>query len=52
VASVLIVLGSGAVAVFVLVPVAHEESLDVVTLLLQQVRGNGRVHAAGHADDD
>src|SRR5690606_29373886 len=52
VARVLIVLGSGAVAVLVLVPVAHEQALHVVTLLLQQVSGDGRVDAAGHADDD
>ena len=51
-ARVLEVLGGRAVAVLVFVPVAHEEPLHVVALLLQQQRGDGRVDAAGHADDD
>ena len=51
-ARVLEVLGGGAVAVFVLVPVAHEQALHVVALLLQQPRRDGRIDAAGHANDD
>src|SRR5688500_12836707 len=49
---VLIVLGGRAVAGLVLVPIAHEQPLDCVALLLQQPGGDGRVDAAGHADDD
>ena len=51
-ARVLVILGGGAVAVFVLVPVAHEQALHLVALLLQEPGGDGGIHAAGHADDD
>ena len=50
-ASVLIVLRRRAIAALVLIPIAHEQTLHVVTLLLKQVSGDGRVDAAGHADD-
>ena len=36
----------------VVLPVLHEDADHLVPLLLQQPRGDGRVHAAGHADDD
>jgi hypothetical protein len=51
-ACVLVVLGRRTVAVFVLVPVAHEQALHLVALLQEQPGGDGRVDAAGHADDD
>ncbi len=50
-ARILEILGSGAVAVLVFVPVAHEEPLHVIALLQQQRGSDGRVDAAGHADD-
>ena len=46
------VLARGAVLVRVVVlPVLHEETHDVVSLALEQQRGDRRVDAAGHADD-
>ncbi|MNV57734.1 hypothetical protein D3C71_1500790 [compost metagenome] len=33
-------------------PVLHEQAFHLITLLDQQEGGNGRVHAAGHADND
>jgi hypothetical protein len=36
----------------VFLPVLHEQAFHLVTLLHQQEGGNGRIHAAGHADDD
>ena len=33
----------------VFLPVLHEQSFDLVTLLQQQVGGYGRIDAAGHA---
>src|SRR5688500_9289826 len=50
-ARILEILGSGAVTVLVFVPVAHEEPLYVVALLQQERGSDGRVDAAGHADD-
>ena len=38
--------------VVVVLPVLHEEADDLVALLLQQPRGDRRVDAARHADDD
>ncbi len=36
----------------VFLPVLHEQSFDLVTLLQQQVGGYGRIDAAGHAHYD
>ena len=36
----------------VVLPVAHVEPVHVVAGALQQQRGHGGIHAAGHADDD
>ncbi|KPX61431.1 Uncharacterized protein ALO39_05535 [Pseudomonas syringae pv. lapsa] len=33
-------------------PVLHEQAFHLITLLHEQYGGNGRVHAAGHADYD
>ncbi|MPN53688.1 hypothetical protein SDC9_201354 [bioreactor metagenome] len=33
-------------------PVLHEQAFHLITLLHEQNGGNGRIHAAGHADDD
>src|SRR5690606_41285873 len=41
-----------ALAVVVVVPVLHEQAAYVITLLLEQPGSGGRIHAAGHADDD
>ncbi|CRQ69508.1 hypothetical protein PAERUG_E5_London_17_VIM_2_12_12_04056 [Pseudomonas aeruginosa] len=35
----------------VLVPVLHEQAFDLIALLQQEQGGDGRVDAAGHADD-
>src|SRR5262249_36470343 len=52
-ARVLIVRGGGAVGiVVVLIPVAHEEPVDVVALLAEQECGDGGVDTAGEANDD
>src|SRR5438477_651329 len=51
-ARVLIVLGGGAVAVVVLLPVAHEEALHVVARILQEQRRDRGVDAPGQPDDD
>ena len=46
------ILGGGAVLVrVVFFPVLHEQAFDLITLLLEQVGRDGRIHAAGHADD-
>jgi len=45
-ARILIVLGRCAIRVVRLVPVAHEEPLDVPAALLQEQCGDGRIHAA------
>ncbi len=46
------ILGGRAVLVrVVLFPVLHEQAFHLVALLDQQEGGDGRVHAAGHADD-
>ena len=50
-ARVLEVLGGGAVAVVVLVPVAEEQSLHVPARLAQQQRGDRGVDAAGEPDE-
>src|SRR6185437_14589985 len=50
-ARVLEVLGGGAVAVVVLVPVAEEQSLRVPARLAQQQRGDRGVDAAGEPDE-
>ena len=48
---VVVIGGGGADAVLVLLlPVLHEHAHDLVALFLQQQRGDGGVHAAGHAD--
>ncbi len=41
-----------AIAPVVLDPVRHEQGLDAVAGILEQGRGDGRVHAAGKRDDD
>jgi hypothetical protein len=47
------VLPAGAVlAVVVIFPVLHEDADDLVALLLEQVRGDGRVHPAAQAHHD
>jgi hypothetical protein len=51
-ARVLQVGGRGAVAVFVLVPVAHEQRVHVVSGLSQQDRCDGRIDAAGQGKYD
>ena len=51
-ARVLIVLRGGAVAVVVLLPVAHEEALHVVARILQEQRRDCGVDAPGQPDDD
>src|ERR1700756_5422098 len=51
-ARVLIVLGGGAVAVVVLLPVAHEEALHLPARILQEQRGDRGVDAPGQPDDD
>lgn len=33
-------------------PVLHEQAFHLITLLHEQNGGNGRIHAAGHTDDD
>ena len=35
-----------------IVPVFHENADNIIALLLQQQRGDGRIDAARHADDD
>ena len=42
----------GAVAVLVLVPVAHEQRVHVVAGLPEQDRGNGGIDATGNGQDD
>ncbi len=49
---VLKVLGGGAVAVVVVVPVAHEQAVRLPSLFLQEQGGDGRIDAAGKTDDD
>ena len=44
--------GSTVLGAIVLVPVLHEQSLDLIALLDQQGRRDGRVDTAGHADND
>jgi hypothetical protein len=44
-ASVLEVLGGGAIAIIVL-PVGHVQGMDVVAFIFQEQGGNGRIHAA------
>jgi hypothetical protein len=51
-AGVLEVRGGGAVAVLVLLPVRHEQRLDVVPVLLEEGGGDGRVDAARERYDD
>src|SRR5690606_2342652 len=49
---VFVVLRGGANAIRVLFfPILHEETDDSVTLFAQERCRDGRVHAAGHADD-
>lgn len=50
-ARVLVVLRRCAVLA-VVVPVAHMQALDGVAIAEQHQRGHGRIHAAGHANDD
>ena len=50
-ACVLKILRSGAVAILILVPIAHEQPLHGVALLQQGPRGDRGVDAAGHPDD-
>ena len=46
------ILGGRAVLVrVVFFPVLHEQAFDLIALLLEQVGRDGRIHAAGHADD-
>ncbi|MNO90474.1 hypothetical protein D3C76_819870 [compost metagenome] len=35
----------------IFLPVLHEQAFHLIALLLQQVRGNGGIDTAGHADD-
>ncbi len=51
-ARVLKVLRGRAVAVVVILPIAHEESMNVPTVLLQKQGGDRGVDSAGEADDD
>ena len=51
-ARILEVFGGGAVRIAVLLPIGHEEPLNRETGIPQQERRDGRVDAAGHADDD
>ena len=51
-ARILVVARRTCSSVVVLVPVAHEEALHVVPLLLEQQGGHGGIDAAGEADDD
>src|SRR5262249_40283326 len=49
---VLKVLCGCAISIVVVLPVAHEESLDVPSLLLQEQCCDGGIDAAGQTDDD
>ena len=49
---ILEVFGGGAVALLVLLPVVHEQSLHLVARALQQQCGYRRVHAPGQRNDD
>ena len=51
-ARVLVVLGGGAVGVVLLLPVAHEETMHVAAVLLQEQGRDRGVDAAGQPDDD
>lgn len=43
--------GSAVFLAIVFLPVLHEQALNLIALLLQQVGGNGGIDTAGHADD-
>src|SRR6185312_4289601 len=51
-AGVLEILSRRAVAIVVLVPVAHEEPLHIPALFLQEQGGDGGIDPAGEANDD
>ena len=44
--------GRAVVRAVVFLPVLHEQAFHLITLLHEQNGGNGRIHAAGHTDDD
>ncbi len=45
-------LGGAVLRAVVLFPVLHEQAFDLIALFEQQESGNGRVDAAGHANDN
>ncbi len=47
-----VVHGGAVLRSVVFLPVLHEQAFHLIALLHEQDSGNGRVHAAGHADDD
>src|SRR5215203_586030 len=51
-ASILQVGGGRAVAVFILLPVAHEERVHVESCVFQQYSGHGGINATGERKDD